>query len=78
MLHEKKFYLAVLLSVAAIIAGTTWPETKKDSPLACGTFLELLNSSLQSQTVLFILPLAASCPAERSICGRRIPISCAS
>ncbi|MCD8075974.1 MAG: hypothetical protein LUF27_13290 [Lachnospiraceae bacterium] len=62
MLHEKKFYLAVLLSVAAIIAGTTWPETKKDSPLACGTFLELLNSSLQSQTVLFILPLAAVLP----------------
>ncbi|MCD8346513.1 MAG: hypothetical protein LUD16_00935 [Lachnospiraceae bacterium] len=62
MLHEKKFYLAVLLSVAAIIAGTVWPETKKDSPLACGTFLELLNSSLQSQTVLFILPLAAVLP----------------
>ncbi|MCD7716331.1 MAG: hypothetical protein LUI39_07755 [Lachnospiraceae bacterium] len=62
MLHEKKFYLAVLLSVAAIIAGTVWPESKKDSPLACGTFLELLNSSLQSQIVLFILPLAAVLP----------------
>ncbi|MCD8014937.1 MAG: hypothetical protein LUG99_17540 [Lachnospiraceae bacterium] len=62
MLHEKKFYLAVLLSVAAIIAGTTWPETKKDVPLTSGTFLELLNSSLQSQTVLFVLPLAAMLP----------------
>ncbi len=62
MLHDKKLYLAMLLSVAAIIAGTIWPETKKESPLASGTFLELLNSSLQSQTVLFILPLAAVLP----------------
>ncbi|MCD7883209.1 MAG: hypothetical protein LUI87_05835 [Lachnospiraceae bacterium] len=66
MLHEKKFYLAVLLSVTAIIAGTAWPETKKDVPLASGTFLELLNNSLQSQTVLFILPLAAVLP-----CGEK-------
>lgn len=62
LLQDRKFYLAVLTSVLAILAGTVWPKTEKGSALEAGTFLKMTSDALKSRTVLFSLPLTAVFP----------------
>lgn len=62
LFREKKFYLAILLAFAGILLGTTWPKPLKDGPLESGTCLKLTIEGLKSETVLFLLPIAAVLP----------------
>lgn len=62
MLHEKKFYTAVLIAFMGILLGSTCPERKEGELLACGTFLTMVSDSLKSRTVLFFLPIASVLP----------------
>ncbi len=62
MLRDRKFYLAVLVSLLGILAGTSWPQTEKKTVLATGTFLTLTADALKSKAVLFLLPLTAVFP----------------
>ncbi len=62
MLGEKRFYLAILLAFAGILAGASWPENGGANILESGTFFKLTEDALQSQTVLFLLPVTAVLP----------------
>ncbi|MDO5422343.1 MAG: hypothetical protein Q4F41_01290 [Eubacteriales bacterium] len=62
MLQEKKFYLAVLLAFAGILIGTSWPDAGQGKALSSGTFLTMAVKALKSQTVLFLIPIAAVLP----------------
>ncbi len=66
MFLDKKFYLAVLLALAAILIGTNWSTLKQNlqsiEPLPCGTFLSTLENALTSRTVLFLIPITAVLP----------------
>ena len=56
MLTSKNFLAAWLIACAALLFGQTYPSLKK---LTCGTFISLLDGSIKSQIVAFILPIAA-------------------
>ena len=57
MLTSKNFLAAWLIACAALLFGQTYPSLKK--PLTCGAFISLLDGSIKSQIVAFILPIAA-------------------
>lgn len=71
MLHEKRFYLAILLAFAGIVLGTAMPELKEGEALEMGTFLKLTAEGLKSQTALFLLPVAAVLPCAEEYLRER-------
>lgn len=62
MLREKKFYLAVLLAFLGIVLGAPYQAAPELGIYPSGTFIRLLTGALQSQTVRFLLPVAAVLP----------------
>lgn len=62
MLQGGRFYLAVLIAFAGIVAGATWPELPIKKALPEGTFLRMEIAGLKSKTALFLLPVAAVLP----------------
>ncbi len=62
LLWDRKFYLAVLLSFLGILAGAAWTDALSKKTLTSGTFLSLPAGALNSQTVLFLLPLTSVLP----------------
>lgn len=62
MLREKRFWLSILLTFGAILAGTSWPKLQAGTALESGTFLTLAKDALGAQTALFVIPLASVLP----------------
>lgn len=60
MLTGKSFLAAWLIACLSLAAGASYPNLKK--VLECGTFLRLLNGSLESQVLSFAIPVAAVLP----------------
>ena len=55
MLTGKSFLAAWLIACLSLAAGASYPNLKK--VLECGTFLRLLNGSLESQVLSFAIPV---------------------
>ena len=60
MLTGKSFLAAWLIACLSLAAGASYPNLKK--VLECGTFLRLLNGSMESQVLSFAIPVAAVLP----------------
>ena len=60
MLTGKSFLAAWLIACIFLAAGAAYPNLKK--VLECGTFLRLLDGSLESQVLSFAIPAAAVLP----------------
>ena len=60
MLSGRGFWLAVLLGMAALLAGTAFP--KLEEPLKPGTTLALVKEACCSKPAYFLLPAAAVLP----------------
>ena len=60
MLTSRNFLAAWFLACAALMLDASYPNLKE--PLACGTFISLLDGSLKGQIVSFTLPVAAVLP----------------
>lgn len=71
MLHEKKFYLAILLAFLGIISGTSLPGLRREETLAAGTFLKLVSEGMKSRTALFLLPVTAVLPCAEEYLRER-------
>ena len=62
MIRSRQFWIAVFVATAGLFLGTAWPEWKKDTVFASGTFLQLAKDSLKSRVVLFLIPVTAVIP----------------
>ena len=62
MIRGKGFLAAVLLTSAALVLGTAFPEGQPGQVLESGSILKMLQSALSSQSLVFLLPLAAVLP----------------
>ncbi|EET60943.1 hypothetical protein BRYFOR_07009 [Marvinbryantia formatexigens DSM 14469] len=69
MLHEKKFYLAILLAFFGVTAGAELPGAQETLP--AGTFLKLTTAGMKSQTALFLLPVASVLPCAEEYLRER-------
>lgn len=67
MIGSRSFLAALLLAMAAISLGTTYPQL--DNLLSPGTFLGMVKGALLSRTVTFLLPVAAVLPWSDSFLG---------
>lgn len=66
MLTGKSFLAAWLIACLSLAAGASYPNLKK--VLECGTFLRLLNGSLESQVLSFAIPVALYCHGAIPFC----------
>lgn len=71
MVRERQFWLAVFLAVGGMLLGTSYPEMKKGSLWPSGTFLQMVTGSLESRTVLFLIPITAVLPCGESYLRER-------
>ena len=73
MFQDKKFYLAVLIALAGILLGASYPDPKEagQSALASGTFLATAASGLKADAALFFLPVAAVLPMAEEFLRER-------
>lgn len=62
MIRSRQFWIAVFVAATGLFFGTAWPEWKKDTVFASGTFLQLAKDSLTSRVVLFLIPVTAVLP----------------
>lgn len=61
LLKERGLWISVLLCLAAFLTGFPFREIK-EFPLGEGTFIRLYQAALDTQVVLFLLPIAAVLP----------------
>lgn len=61
LLKERGLWISVLLCLAAFLTGFPFHEIK-EFPLSEGTFIRLYQAALDTQVVLFLLPIAAVLP----------------
>lgn len=66
MLTGKNFLAAWLIACLSLAAGASYPNLKK--VLECGTFLRLLNGSLESQVLSFAIRWRLYCHGAIPFC----------
>ena len=60
LLKEKAFWISTVVYFAALLAA--FPFYQIELPLGTGSFVKMYNTALNSQIVLFLLPIAAVLP----------------
>lgn len=69
MMGRRTTWLAVLLAVTGLVAGTKFPSF--DSPLPGGNWYNMIAEALTSKTVIFLLPVVAVLPYGDVWCGEK-------
>ena len=67
LLREKGFLAAMVVSFLGFAMG--FPFYQVEFPLGSGSFIQFYQASLESQVMLFLIPIAAVLPPEALCAG---------